>query len=148
MHLSGRYPRNGEIGICGNAAVGSLSVLIVDYVLGTATAIPTTLALWFRTDNMASFAVIVLIAGLYVAVQEAQESMVTADMVSADTLAISYGALDTVNGSAKFVSSTAVSVLWTLIIADAQFRARGSGNGGRYFCAPPSTRHTSQTLSE
>ena len=148
MHVSGRYPRNGEIGICGNAAVGSLSVLIVDYVLRTATAVLNTLAFWFRTDNVASFAVIVPIASLNVAVQEAQESTVTADMVSADTLAISYGALDTVNGSAKFVSSTAVSVLWTVIIADAQFRARGSGNGGRYFCAPPSTHHIGQTLSE
>lgn len=94
---------------------GSLSVLIAGYVLGAATAILTALAFWFRIDNVALFAAIFLIAGLYVAVQEALESTVTADMVSADTLTISYGALGTVNGTAKFVSSTAVGVLWTVV---------------------------------
>jgi len=55
------------------------------------------------------------VAGLYVAVQEALESTVTADMVSSNTLAMSYGALGTVNGTAKFISSTSVGVLWTAI---------------------------------
>jgi hypothetical protein len=48
-------------------------------------------------------------------VQESLESTVTADMVSADALTISYGAPGTVNGSAKFVSSAAVGVLWTMV---------------------------------
>ena len=47
--------------------------------------------------------------------QEALESTVTADMVSADALSISYGALGTVNGTAKFVSSAAVGVSWTAV---------------------------------
>ena len=47
--------------------------------------------------------------------QEALESTVTADMVSADGLGISYGALGTVNGTAKFISSAAVGVLWTAV---------------------------------
>jgi hypothetical protein len=55
------------------------------------------------------------VAGLYVAVQEALESTVTADLVSGDTLGMSYGALGTVNGAGKFVSSAAVGVLWTAI---------------------------------
>jgi MFS family permease len=95
--------------------VGSMPVLIVGYVLGALTAILTALAFWFSIDNVALFAAIFFVAGLYVAVQEALESTVTADMVSADTLAISYGALGTVNGAAKFVSSAAVGVLWTLV---------------------------------
>ncbi len=60
-------------------------------------------------------AVIFFIAGLYVAVQEALESTVTAEMVSTDTLAISIGALGTVNGTTKFVSSGLVGVLWTAV---------------------------------
>jgi hypothetical protein len=36
-------------------------------------------------------------------------------MVSADRFGMSYGALDTVNGTAKFISSTAVGLLWTLV---------------------------------
>jgi hypothetical protein len=51
------------------------------------------------------------IAGLYMAVQEALESTVTADMVSQEMLAMGYGALGTVNGTSKFVSSTVVGVL-------------------------------------
>lgn len=94
---------------------GSLPALIAGYVLGAATAVLTALAFWFRIDDVALFAAIFFVAGLYVAVQEALESTVTADLVTADTLAISYGALGTVNGSAKFVSSTAVGVLWTAV---------------------------------
>jgi len=48
-------------------------------------------------------------------VQEALESTVTAEMVQADALAISYGALGTVNGVAKFVSSATVGVVWTVV---------------------------------
>jgi hypothetical protein len=36
-------------------------------------------------------------------------------MVSQDTFATSYGAPGTVNAAAKFVSSTAVGVLWTVV---------------------------------
>jgi hypothetical protein len=36
-------------------------------------------------------------------------------MVGADILATSYGALGTVNGAAKFVSSSAVGLLWTAV---------------------------------
>jgi len=54
-------------------------------------------------------------AGVYVAMQDALESTATADMVDADTLAMSYGALGTVNGAAKFISSTAVGTLWTVV---------------------------------
>jgi hypothetical protein len=60
-------------------------------------------------------AVIFFIAGLYVAVQETLESTVTAEMVSTDTLAISIGALGTVNGTTKFFSSSLVGVLWTAV---------------------------------
>jgi len=58
---------------------------------------------------------IFVIAGLYMAVQEALESTVTAGLVTPETLGTSLGALGAVNGTAKFVSSTTVGVLWTTI---------------------------------
>jgi hypothetical protein len=58
---------------------------------------------------------IFFIAGIYMAVQEALEPTVTAEMVQTDTLAMSYGALGTVNGTAKFISSATVGVIWTMI---------------------------------
>jgi MFS family permease len=95
--------------------LGHLPVLVAGYVLGTLTAVLTALAFWYRVDSVALLGVIFFIAGLYVAVQEALESTVTSEMVSRDTLAMSVGALGTVNGTAKFISSTAVGVLWTMV---------------------------------
>lgn len=54
-------------------------------------------------------------AGLYMAVQEALESTVTADMMEAEFLATSYGILGTVNGTAKLLSSAAVGIIWTIV---------------------------------
>ncbi|UHH29475.1 MFS transporter [Pseudomonas veronii] len=94
---------------------GSQHMLVVGYALGTLTAVLTALAFWSKVDSILILGVIFFIAGLYVAVQEALESTVTADIVSSDTLAMSYGALGAVNGTAKLISSTAVGVLWTTV---------------------------------
>ncbi|MHB8266385.1 MAG: MFS transporter [Acidithiobacillus ferrivorans] len=95
--------------------IGHLSILIAGYVLGALTAVLTALAFWFGVDNIALLAGIFFIAGLYVAVQEALEATVTAEMVQPETLAISYGALGTVNGATQFVSSAIVGVVWTTV---------------------------------
>ena len=95
--------------------VGHLPVLVVGYALGAATALLTALAFWWSVDQVVWLAGIFLIAGLYVAVQEALESTVTADMVQAETLTMSIGALGTVNGAAKFISSGTVGVVWTAV---------------------------------
>jgi hypothetical protein len=69
----------------------------------------------FHLGSITALAANFLVAGLYVAVQEALESAVTASMVDADRLATSYGALGVVNGTAKFISSATVVVLWTAV---------------------------------
>lgn len=94
---------------------GHMPVLIGGYVLGTLTAVFTAAAFWLGIDSVPQLAGIFFVAGLYVAVQEALESTVTAEMVEPDKLALSYGALGTVNGVAKFVSSATVGVLWTAL---------------------------------
>ena len=93
--------------------IGHLAVLSTGYVLGALTAVLTLLAFWFGIDSIFLLAGIFFIAGLYMAVQETLESTVTAEMVQTETLAMSYGALGTVNGTAKFISSSLVGVLWT-----------------------------------
>ena len=94
---------------------GAQRILVGGYALGVLTAVLTAIAFALNGSNMAILAVIFFVAGLYVAVQEALELTVTAEMVSADTLSTSYGALGTVNGAAKFASSAAVGALWTLV---------------------------------
>jgi MFS family permease len=94
---------------------GHRGVLIVGYGLGVLTAVLTAVAFLAAINSVAILVAIFFVAGLYVAVQEALEPTITAAMVSQDTLATSYGALGTVNGVTKFVSSTAVGVLWTAV---------------------------------
>jgi MFS family permease len=95
--------------------VGHLRMLVGGYVLGALTAVLTALAFWFSVDSVPLLAAIFFVAGLYVTVEEALESTVTAEMVQADTLVMSYGALGTVNGTAKFISSAMVGVVWTAV---------------------------------
>lgn len=95
--------------------IGHMPVLIAGYILGALTAILTALAFWYAVDNLVLLGVIFSIAGLYMAVQEALESTVTAEMVQPETLTISYGILGTVNGAAKFVSSATVGLVWTAV---------------------------------
>ncbi|SEQ52476.1 MFS transporter [Nitrosomonas ureae] len=101
--------------------VGHLPILVAGYFLGVATAVSAALAFWFTVDSVAVLAGIFFLAGLYVAVQEALESTVTADMVRAETMTMSIGALGTVNGTAKFVSSTTVGVVWTAVSPEFAF---------------------------
>lgn len=92
---------------------GPPQVLIIGYLLGVSTAVLTALAFALNVDSVMVLAAIFFVGGLYVAVQEALESAVTASMVDTDRLAMSYGVLGVVNGTAKFISSAAVGVLWT-----------------------------------
>lgn len=94
---------------------GHLPTLLTGYVLGVFTAVLTAAAFALHIDSIVFLGVIFLVAGLYMAVQEALESTVTAEMVSQELLATAVGALGTVNGTAKFISSTVVGVLWTAI---------------------------------
>lgn len=95
--------------------IGALPVLVTGYALGALTAVLTALAFWFDVDDVLLLGGIFLVAGLYVAIQEALESTVTAGMVEPDTLATSYGALGAVNGLAKLIASSAVGLIWTLV---------------------------------
>jgi MFS family permease len=95
--------------------LGHQATLVAGYALGTATAVATILAFLIPQGGVPLLATIFTIAGLYVAVQEALESTVTAEMVEPETLTLSYGALGAVNGAAKFVSSSLVGVVWTLV---------------------------------
>ena len=95
--------------------IGALPVLAGGYVFGVLTAVLTSLAFYFAVDDPWLLAGIFLMAGLYIAVQEALESTVTAGMVGPAVLATSYGALGLVNGFAKLIASSAVGLLWTLV---------------------------------
>ncbi|HET6375964.1 MAG TPA: MFS transporter [Methylocella sp.] len=102
---------------------GQRNVLAAGYALGVLAATLTAYAFASGAGSLALLAPVFFVAGLYAAVQEALESTVTAEMVSPGMLAMSYGALGTVNGATKFVSSTAVGVLWSAVSPAFSFSA-------------------------
>lgn len=95
--------------------IGSRPVLIIGYLLGALVALVTALTFFTSTGRLSWLVFIFFLAGLYVAIEEALESTVTAEMVDRETLTISYGALGTVNGVASFISSAMVGLLWTAV---------------------------------
>ncbi|MBM3944100.1 MAG: MFS transporter [SAR202 cluster bacterium] len=92
---------------------GARRILVFGYMCGVLTAVLTVAAFAFHAANPLMLGAIFVAAGLYMAVQEALEATVTADLVDADARGVGYGALGTVNGGAKFISSTGVGLLWT-----------------------------------
>lgn len=68
-----------------------------------------------EADSIVALGGIFFVAGLYMAVQEALDSTVTAEIVPADRRGTGYGVLETVNGGTKFVSSAGVGALWTAV---------------------------------
>ena len=101
--------------------LGAPRVLVAGYALGVLTAALMATAFALGTDNLWFLGAVFFAAGLYAAVQEALESTVTAGMVAQDTLATSYGALGTVNGAGKLISSSTVGILWTVASPVAAF---------------------------
>ncbi len=101
--------------------LGAERVLIAGYALGVLTAVLMAVAFVIGTENLWFLGAVFFVAGLYVAVQDALESTVTAGMVAQETLATSYGALGTVNGAGKLISSSAVGILWTVASPVAAF---------------------------
>ena len=94
---------------------GARRILGFGYVLGVLTAAATALMFFLATENLWLIGVVFVLAGLYMAVQEALEATVTAELVSPEIRATGFGALATVNGTAKFISSAAVGILWTAV---------------------------------
>jgi MFS family permease len=95
--------------------VGARRVLVAGYVLGVLTALLTALTFVLQVHAIWPLVVVFLLAGLYMTVQDALESTVTAEFTGAATLATSLGALGTVNGVAKLFASSVVGLLWTAV---------------------------------
>ncbi|MBX3419725.1 MAG: hypothetical protein KF851_19180 [Pirellulaceae bacterium] len=75
----------------------------------------TTLAFVIENELPSVLVLIFVVAGIYMAIQEALEPTVTADLVPLKIIGTSLGALGTINGTAKFISSAAVGILWSTI---------------------------------
>lgn len=105
--------------------LGHVSMLALGYALGALTAILATSAFCLSVHSVSMLAIIFGAGGAYVAIEEALESTVTAELVLPETVMLSYGALGAVNGVAKFASSALVGVLWAAVSPTVGFAVAG-----------------------
>jgi MFS family permease len=101
--------------------VGHRLILVTGYALGVMTAALIALTFLFDLDSIPLLAAVFALAGAYIAVQEALEPCMTAQLVPEGIRGISYGVLGTVNGMGDLVSSVSVGLLWTAVSPAAGF---------------------------
>jgi MFS family permease len=102
------------VGVLADRA-GHRGVLLAGYALGVLTTLLMALAFLMNLASIPVLAAVFVLAGLYMAVQEVIEPSMTASLVPAGWRSLGYGALGTVNGVGKLISSVAVGSLWTAV---------------------------------
>ena len=80
---------------------------------GYALAAVTGLLLVFAPMNLPVLALVFVLAGIFVATEEALEDSLAAELVDKEYHGMGFGVLATVNGVGDFLSSLIVGVLWT-----------------------------------
>lgn len=99
---------------------GHRRMLGLGYTAGAITAAAVALLFAFTVGRttlllLPLLAVVFALAGFYIAVQDALEPVLAAELVPAEVRGIGYGVLGSVNGVGDFVSSAAVGLLWTAV---------------------------------
>jgi MFS family permease len=112
VYAVGSYP----LGALGDK-IGKKVVLVGGYFIGAM----MSMGLIFHTSSYAYLAILFVLGGFYVAVQDALERAIAADLLPGELRGTGYGTLATVNGIGDFVSSTLVGILWTAVSPAAGF---------------------------
>lgn len=106
--------------------IGPLPVLRAGYLAGTLTAALQAAVLWSGTGNLLALGVVFVLGGVYMAIQETLEPVVTSELVAAELRPLALGGLGAVNGLAKLLASSLVGGLWSLAGPVAAFGAAGA----------------------
>jgi len=107
--LSDRWSRSG--------------LLTAGYVLGTATALGLAAAFHWNLTSVVYLGLLFALGGVYVAMEEALEAVITADLVGAERRGTAFGITGTVNGVGDFAASALVGALWTALSPQLAFAA-------------------------
>jgi MFS family permease len=93
--------------------VGRRGLLVLGYLLGAIVSASIAAALYFGVGSVPVLALICCGSGMYVAVEEALEGAMTADLVpDLSVRGTAYGVLGVVNGFGDFAASMIVGWLW------------------------------------
>jgi MFS family permease len=112
----GSYPI-GALADC----LGHRAVLLAGYALGALTAALMVVAFMSGSSPLPLLAAVFVVAGVYVAVQEALEPSLVAEFAAESIRSTAYGVLGAINGAGKLLSSVTVGVLWTTVSPAAAF---------------------------
>ncbi len=69
----------------------------------------------FANENLALLSILFILSGLYIAIVDAMERALAADLLPLDKRGIGYGALATINSFGDLLSSIIVGLLWTKV---------------------------------
>jgi MFS family permease len=100
---------------------GRKGLLVAGYVLGAITALGCLAAFAWSVAAVPFLLAVFAAGGIYVAVEEALEAAMTADLVPPELRGTAFGALGTVNGIGDLFASAVVGVLWTAVSPVAGF---------------------------
>jgi len=101
-------------------------LLAAGYLLGVVTAVLIAGSLASHDPSLVRLAAVFACAGLYIAVQDALEGAIPADLVPAQSRGTAYGLMGTVNGVGDLTASALVGSLWTAISPAMAFGCAGS----------------------
>jgi MFS family permease len=92
-------------------------------VLATGYGLAAVMALLIALGPMTAWmlALVFLLGGIYVAIEETLEDSLCAELVGPEHHGMAFGVLATVNGAGDFLSSIIVGVLWTTAGTTAAF---------------------------
>jgi MFS family permease len=101
-------------------------LLATGYLLGVLTAASMASLMSLNVPSVVQLAFIFALAGIYIAVEDALEGAIPADMVPSESRGTAYGLMGTVNGFGDFGASVLVGTLWTTVSPAAAFDCVGA----------------------
>lgn len=101
-------------------------LLATGYLLGVLTAAQIASLMVLNVPSIPQLAIVFSLAGIYIAIQDALEGAIPADMVSSQSRGTAYGLMGTVNGVGDLVASVLVGTLWTAVSPAVAFDCAGA----------------------
>ena len=94
---------------------GRRGLLAVGYALGALVALGFAAAFWTRRGDILYLALLFALGGAFIAIQDALEGAMTADLVpDTNQRGVAYGLTGGVNGVGDFISSALVGIIWSV----------------------------------
>ena len=105
--------------------MNKIKLLATGYLLGVLTAAQIASVMARGVPSIPQLAIVFALAGIYIAVEDALEGIIPADMVPSQSRGTAYGLMGTVNGLGDLGASVLVGTLWTAVSPAVAFDCAG-----------------------